>query len=247
MDCSDEGFGVDKNDRSFAPGAKRKECWCRTRGLEVTKKWCAMKSDPALSNFDPPVPYVSSPVEPPCTVTINRGVNGKHELFEDEDGWLLILAYNRLAGDNDAAVSDLVPSSPTRGYSHMWPNRMGLKASDIAEVRFYCHTSNHDRVINFSTNNDWVKTMIMNEGQLSGNQLSHWKSGTTKLKGHTGFLPDSASGVEAYWTIFDLRPFYGGGRYFAFNPSMNRWRCDDDVDGDTSHQIWIKLARNYRN
>ena len=70
VECSDEGFGVDKNDRSFAPGAKRKECWCRTRGLEVTKKWCAMKSDPALSNFDPPVPYVPSPVDPPCTVTI---------------------------------------------------------------------------------------------------------------------------------------------------------------------------------
>ena len=247
VDCSDEGFGVDKNDRSFAPGARRKECWCRTRGLEVTKKWCAMKSDPALSNFDPPVPYVSSPVEPPCTVTINRGVNGKHELFEDEDGWLLILAYNRLAGDNDAAVSDLVPSSPTKGYSHYWPNRMGLKASDIAEVRFYCHTSNHDRVINFSTNNDWVKTMIMNEGQLSGNQLSHWKSGTTKLKGHTGFLPDSASGVEYRSNIFHEVPFYEGGRYFAFNPLTDRWRCDDDVDGDTSHQIWIKLAQNYRN
>ena len=157
-------------------------------------------------------------------------------------------AYNHQAGTNPDLVEGTTPSSATEGFSHIWPGtHLGLTASDIAEVRFYCHTSNHDRVINFSTNNDWVKTMIMNEGQLSGNQLSHWKSGTTKLKGHTGFLPDSASGVEHWSNIFHQVPFYGGGRYFAFNPSINRWRCDDDVDGDTSHQIWIKLAQNYRN
>ena len=247
VECSDEGFGVDKNDRSFAPGAKRKECWCRTRGLEVTKKWCAMKSDPALSNFDPPVPYVPSPVEPPCTVTIDRGTHGKHALFEDEDGWLLILAYNQKGRDNENMDSYLVPSSPTKGYSHMWPNQMGLTASDIAEVRFYCHTSNHDRVINFSTKNDWVKAMIVNSGQLSGNKLSYWKSGTTKLKGHTGFLPDTATSIRSYNQITSDPLFWDDQSHeFAFNPSYRRWRCDDNVDytlADTSHQIWIKLAQ----
>jgi hypothetical protein len=207
-----------------------------------------MKSDPALSNFDPPVPYVPSPVEPPCTVTIDRGTHGKHALFEDEDGWLLILAYNQKGRDNENLDSYLLPSSPTKGYSHMWPNQMGLTASDIAEVRFYCHTSNHDRVINFSTKNDWVKAMIVNSGQLSGNQLSYWKSGTTKLKGHTGFLPDTATSYYSSSNyITSVSPFWDDqSREFAFNPSSRRWRCDDNVEYssvDTSHQIWIKLAQ----
>jgi len=244
VECSDEGFGVDKNDRSFAPGAKRKECWCRTRGLEVTKKWCAMKSDPALSNFDPPVPYVPSPVDPPCTVTIDRGVNGKHVLFEDEDGWLLILAYNRRAGENKDTVNPLVPSSPTKGYSHYWPSDMGLTASDIAEVRFYCHTSNHNRVINFSTKNDWVRTMILN-GQMNSNTASHWNSGTTKLKGHTGFLPDTTTSTNTGSIESNIAFKDGNSHQFAFNPGSSRWQCDDnwDTSAATSHQIWIKLAR----
>ena len=54
VNCSDEGFGIDRNNRTFAPDAKTKACWCRTRGLPVTKRWCDMKSDPAESNFDPP-------------------------------------------------------------------------------------------------------------------------------------------------------------------------------------------------
>ena len=124
---------------------------------------------------------------------------------------------------------------------------MGLTASDIAEVRFYCHTSNHDRVINFSTKNDWVKAMIVNSGQLSGNQLSYWKSGTTKLKGHTGFLPDTATSYGTSNQITSGSPFWDDQSHeFAFNPSYRAWRCDDNADytsADTSHQIWIKLAQ----
>ena len=157
-------------------------------------------------------------------------------------------AYNHQAGTDPDLVEGTTPSSATEGFSHIWPGtHLGLTASDIAEVRFYCHTSNHDRVINFSTKNDWVKAMIVNSGQLSGNKLSYWKSGTTKLKGHTGFLPDTATSIRSYNQITSDSPFWDDqGREFAFNPSSRRWRCDDNVEYssvDTSHQIWIKLAQ----
>jgi len=122
---------------------------------------------------------------------------------------------------------------------------MGLTASDIAEVRFYCHTSNHNRVINFSTKNNWVRTMILN-GEMNSNAASHWNSGTTKLKGHTGFLPDTTTSTQVYGSISSNIAFKDGNYHqFAFNPGSSRWQCDDnwDTSADTSHQIWIKLAQ----
>ena len=121
---------------------------------------------------------------------------------------------------------------------------MGLTASDIAEVRFYCHTSNHNRVINFSTKNDWVRTMILN-GQMNSNTASHWNSGTTKLKGHTGFLPDTTTSTNTGSIESNIAFKDGNSHQFAFNPGSSRWQCDDnwDTSAATSHQIWIKLAR----
>ena len=131
--------------------------------------------------------------------TVNERV-----LVQDEDGWLLMAAYNHQAGTNPNLVSGTTPSSATEGFSHIWPGtHLGLTASDIAEVRFYCHSSNHNRVINFSVNNDWVKTAILT-GSISGNSVTYWTSGTTKLDGHTANLPDATNHV---W------PNQGSGSY----------------------------------
>ena len=93
------------------------------------------------------------------------GVDVKgYSLLKDQDGWVLIAAYDHQAGTNPDLVPGVIPESPTKGFSHVWPGTdIGLTASDIAEVRFYCHTSSHNRVINFSMNNDWVKTAILTE------------------------------------------------------------------------------------
>ena len=197
VNCSDEGFGIDRNNRTFAPDAKTKACWCRTRGLPVTKRWCDMKSDPAESNFDPP-----DLEHPSCT--------NRFGLFEDRDNWVLIAAYNHQANTNPELVEGVFPESPTEGFSHVWPGtHLGLTADDIAEVRFYCHTSKHDRVIHFSTKNEWVRNRILVGGSLSGNSPSHWNSGTTKLEGHTGFLPDATTQDDGSNIIGEF-PFLGG-------------------------------------
>jgi hypothetical protein len=174
-------------------------------------------------------------------------------LVQDEDGWLLMAAYNHQAGTNPNLVSGTTPSSATEGFSHIWPGtHLGLTASDIAEVRFYCHTGNHNRVINFSVNNDWVKTAILT-GSISGNLASYWNSGTTKLDGHTAYLPDTTNNV---WpnqgsgsnphTFFDFPFFQTNAHYWAVKGSGgDRWECDDTGAGsgsNTLHQIWIKLA-----
>ena len=91
VNCSDEGFGIDKNNRTFALDAKTKACWCRTRGLPVTKRWCDMKSDPEKSDFDPP-----DLEHPSCT--------NRFGLFEDQDNWVLIAAYNHQANTNPSLV-----------------------------------------------------------------------------------------------------------------------------------------------
>ena len=100
----------------------------------------------------PPPP----PADPPGSVTIN----GK-ELYQDADGWILLLAYNHKAGENNAFVSKTAPSSPTEGYSHIWLEDLGLIASDVESVKFYCKTSAHSRVMHFSSSTDWVKNAVV--------------------------------------------------------------------------------------
>ena len=148
--------------------------------------------------------------------TVNERV-----LVQDEDGWLLMAAYNHQANTNPSLVSGTAPSSATEGFSHIWPGtHLGLTASDIAEVRFYCHSSNHNRVMHFSVNNDWVKTAILT-GSVSGNSVSYWTSGTTKLDGHTANLPDSATHVwtSSGYNLLDA-PFYqyGAGAWRLRDP-----------------------------
>ena len=103
----------------------------------------------------------------------------------------MLLAYNHKAGESKAQVPGTAPTSPSDGYSHIWLNDLGLTASDVDSVRFYCTSSGHSRVMHFSMNNDWIKSAIVT-GSSSGNQISYWSSGTTKFSDHSANLPDNA-------------------------------------------------------
>mmetsp|Transcript_9712 Transcript_9712/g.39776 ORF Transcript_9712/g.39776 Transcript_9712/m.39776 type:complete len:262 (-) Transcript_9712:153-938(-) len=211
----------------------------------------SLASSSMASARSPPPPPPPAPPPPGPFRTVNERV-----LVQDLDGWLLMAAYNHQANTNPSLVEGTAPSSATEGFSHVWPGtHLGLTASDIAEVRFYCHTSHHDRVMHFSMHNDWVKTAILT-GSISGNLVSYWTSGTTKLDGHTAYLPDATvygypnhhSGHHYPATFFDF-PFYDGRsattnwHWAVKGKGGNFWCCDDSVGGDfdTLHQIWIKL------
>jgi hypothetical protein len=170
-------------------------------------------------------------------------------MYEDDDGWLLLLAYNHLATDESIFTSGKPPQSPTEGNSHVWLNDLGLTANDVESVRFYCKTSKHNRVVHFSVNNDWIKSVVTT-GSASGNSESYWTSGNTKFGDHTAYIPDEAN----YFSTTDLLswPFYKGYYYHWSIGGLdtyegNRWECDDMVDrnslGDTTHQIWFKKKR----
>ena len=119
-------------------------------------------------------------------------VGNNTKLYKDADGWLLLLAYKHVAGESKKLVPGVVPQSPTDGYSHVWLENIGLSASDVESVRFYCTSSGHSRTMDFSVNNNWIKTAIV-DGNSTGNSFAYWYSGrTTKLSGHSALLPDYA-------------------------------------------------------
>ena len=76
-------------------------------------------------------------------------------------------------------------------YSHVWLKDLGLNASSVDSVRFYCKASGHNRVIHFSNDNDFTKKTIEN-GNGTGNipeiwHIGHSSSGSsTAFEDHTG-------------------------------------------------------------
>ncbi|CAL6430640.1 unnamed protein product [Bathycoccus prasinos] len=197
------------------------------------------------SPFPPPSPP-PSPSPPPAAVI---DINGK-ELLQDSTGWILLLAYKHVGGENEALVSGTPPMSPYEGYSHAWLNDLSLTANDVDSVRFFCTSSNHNRVVHFSLTSEWIKSAIVS-GSTSGNMVSHWtENATRKHDGHTGFLPDEMDSVNDA-KDFTETPFYKSDAYYwsiGAGASASRWECDDTsyttttaYSATTLHQIWFRM------
>ena len=159
-------------------------------------------------------------------------INGKY-VFQDRDGWILLLAYDRKQGQSDPLVT-AIPSSPTGSYSHIWLEDLGLTAEDVDSVRFYCRTDDHSRVIHFSTSHDKVKTALVT-GTNSLSDGTVYKSGTTKFPDHSAYLPDNNCCGGSDLTS---NPFYQMGAYH-WEPAK---KCDNHGGWDHNqlHQIWFK-------
>merc|ERR1712070_851478 len=103
-------------------------------------------------------------------------------------------------GENNALVDETIPTNPTGGYSHVHVDDLsGYTVSDIQDVRFYCTTSRHSRVIHFKTSNSNVKSTAY-DGDQSANGAADWNSGYTSLSGHTAYLPSATDSVHALTT-----------------------------------------------
>jgi len=178
-------------------------------------------------------------------------LNG-HEVVQDGHGWILLLAYHHIGGENNALVAGIAPTSPHEGYSHIWLNDLSLTANDVESVRFYCTSSNHNRVVHFSLTNEWIKSAIVS-GSTSGNMVSHWtENAMRKHDGHTGVLPDEIDSVDDA-KDFTETPFYKSDAYYwsiGAGTSESRWECDDASYTTTTaylattlHQIWFRMRR----
>ena len=188
---------------------------------------------PSLSPPPPPSP-------PPSPAIYINGI----QIFQDSDGWILLLAYNHVGGENNELVPGTAPQSPTESYSHIWLNDLSLTADDVDSVRFYCTSSGHSRVVHFETSNIWAKSALVT-GTATGNKLSYWTSGTTKFSDHTGVTPDLSN---EFWNSLIEYPFFKASEnHWAIRGDGSRWECDDAPYQTgardrftTVHQIWFK-------
>ncbi|WP_025663033.1 T9SS type A sorting domain-containing protein [Aquimarina megaterium] len=170
----------------------------------------------------------------------------------DGGGWLMILNYVHLAGDNSALQvrnTDL----PLLGSSTLGDNEAATAnwghigntlaaAIDFEEMRFYAETSGHSRVISFKTNYvnavNYIKT-----GTGSFNGL---RGRFNTLPGHTANIPGSSlNGYFSNKGDFALTdfPFYvGGANHWGVRGLGNRWEVDDFAinTNSTIHRVWVR-------
>mmetsp|Transcript_29968 Transcript_29968/g.56547 ORF Transcript_29968/g.56547 Transcript_29968/m.56547 type:complete len:234 (+) Transcript_29968:2-703(+) len=154
---------------------------------------------------------------------------------------MLLYSYNRNVGTNRALDGFTLPTSPTIGYSH-WHLGSALgytSADDILDMRFYCSTSRHSRVIHFKTANRIVRGVAISGTFASGNSASYWNSGWTALSNHSANLPASTTSGNTHGA-FHEHPFYAGGHWSIYSTYAE---CDDtSTSGTSSHQVWARLV-----
>ena len=159
---------------------------------------------------------------------------------------MLTYAYSHIGGQNNALVEGTVPTDPNNGYSHVDVDHFsGWAEADVEDVRFYCHTANHNRVIHFKTSNSFVAGVAW-DGSSSGNTAGYWSSGYTPLSGHSANLPGTTDNVfsgsiDGFWNF----PFYKSGTYhWGIRGFGNRFECDDypnSYQHTTLHQVWVRM------
>ncbi|WP_459210796.1 immunoglobulin-like domain-containing protein [Aquimarina rhabdastrellae] len=177
------------------------------------------------------------------------------ELDNDTDGggWLMILNYVHIAGDNsDLTVRNRdVPllNSSTLGDNEAGTDNWGhfgnelAKAIDFEEMRFYGITTGHDRIIDFTTKHqnvlDYVKTGV---GSFDGinNAVNY-----TALSEHSAFIP--FQGFNEWRNRGDLAltdfPFWAAGSYhWGIRGGGSRWEVDDHAinSESTIHRVWVR-------
>jgi len=169
-------------------------------------------------------------------------INGKN-LYQDSEGWILLLAYRHIPGDETALLSGTAPLSPTDGYSHIWLKDLGLSASDVDSVRFYCKTTSHPRVWHISSSNSWVKNALV-EGKYDDNKASYW-SDVVKFPDHNAYITSEGYPYDFFYLNLLQGPFARGGRYYwEISGLPYAINCDDvgyqRYQKDSLHQIWFK-------
>ncbi|MBQ4820612.1 immunoglobulin-like domain-containing protein [Aquimarina sp. MMG016] len=171
----------------------------------------------------------------------------------DGGGWLMILNYVHLAGDNtDLTIRNT--DLPLLGSSTVGDNEAGTAnwghmgntlaaAIDFEEVRFYGETTGHNRVINFKTSYTNVLTYLKTG---LGNFASIMNpSNFTALSGHTANIP--AQAINAFSSQGDKAltefPFFRTGQFhWGIRGTGNRWEVDDSAlnSQSTIHRVWVR-------
>ena len=128
------------------------------------------------------------------------------DMNTDGGGWTLMLAYDHAAGTSPPLVGSTLPTDPENGFSHTSLTELGVPAGSVDDIRFYCTSSLHSRVVHFKTSQASVLDMAYNGSGTTSE--SDWTGGTTLLDDHTGNLPlatNNAGGTSFAGTFLFYR------------------------------------------
>lgn len=173
------------------------------------------------------------------------------DMTTDGGGWTLVANYVHRAGTTPATLvrPDTLPreASSTLGSDEAGTDSWGhaapslLARFDITEIRFYCVTGAHERVVHFAT--DAAPCVDYAQSGTGGchDLLSHWRP----LAGHSANLPVAAT--HLYTGMGDQAltylPFYKpSGPKYEWLVVPAEWECDDSVGAtaDTIHRVWVR-------
>ena len=192
------------------------------------------------------------------------------------NGYALLLAYNHAANADVVAVgysTGVAPTSPVSSNAHIVANMIDKSIDDIESVKFFCNTTNHERIMNFRTENDKIRSAMVDGVYNPGCTFSctsagpDLSTGYTLLEGHTTRLPATTTRLHNTATSMNdfgiYWPMWNGGTCGNCYPSygwtigairgsgvwvdaIKDFQCDSESIGETdatSHQIWVKFKQ----
>lgn len=140
-----------------------------------------------------------------------------------------------------------LPTSPTTGFSHwhLGPALGYTSTDNVVEVRFFCSTTQHSRVVHFKTSNQHIRAVAVTGEHGNRNLPSHWNTGWTALSNHSAYLPAATTYVNNYGAFATYSSFgtndANWGVDMMMTPSCDAYGAWGELV-NTSHQVWVRLA-----
>jgi len=166
--------------------------------------------------------------------------------LEEEEGWGLLLNYERPAGSNQELnfLQDGFPVPANQDLSWGQVSQKTLKsiAGRISELRFRCQTSGHNFVVDFSVSDpDSINYVVSGSGSFSGYSKKY-----RVLNGNTASFSGKISvfGEDQNEKALTEKPFsHFDGNSWAIRSEGEHWSCAQGnvyFDFDSHHQVFFK-------